>query len=128
MQKSLDLCHPFNKKKKCDVPSIPSWEAVVEMMYDKSLDAFTDEIIKIIYSKDRSMRYVVLKNEKGLLTYQLEAIYRFNEDELKYISSYDKTQPTMWESFREDYRKSLFDDLKELLNEMKAEPEYKQYF
>jgi len=33
------------------------------MMYDKHLDAFSDEVVKVIYSKDRSMRYVVLKDE-----------------------------------------------------------------
>ena len=31
------------------------------------------------------MRYVVLKDEKGLFTFQLEAIYQFDEEEWKYI-------------------------------------------
>ena len=55
----------FKKKPVVEIPPRPSWETVVEMMYDKHLDAFSDEVVKVIYSKDRSMRYVVLKDEKG---------------------------------------------------------------
>ena len=47
-----------------EIPPMPSWGTVVEMMYDKHLDAFSDEVVKVIYSKDLSMRYVVLKDEK----------------------------------------------------------------
>jgi len=54
----------FKKKPVVEIPPRPSWETVVEMMYDKHLDAFSDEVVKVIYSKDRSMRYVVLKDEK----------------------------------------------------------------
>ena len=54
----------FKKKAVVEIPPMPSWETVVEMMYDKHLDAFSDEVVKVIYSKDRSMRYVVLKDEK----------------------------------------------------------------
>ena len=64
----------FKRKAKAPIPPMPSWETVVEMMYDKHLDAFSDEVVKVIYSKDRSMRYVVLKDEKDFFTYQLEAI------------------------------------------------------
>ena len=57
----------FKKKAVVEIPPMPSWETVVEMMYDKHLDAFSDEVVKVIYSKDRSMRYVVLKDEKVFL-------------------------------------------------------------
>ena len=99
-----------------------------KMMYDKHLDAFSDEVVKVIYSKDRSMRYVVLKDEKEFFTYQLEAIYPYDEDEWKYICSHDNVLPAMWEPFRGIVGKSVFENIDELLNELKAEPEYKQYF
>lgn len=118
----------FKKKLKEETPPMPSWETVVEMMYDKHLDAFSDEIVKVIYSKDRSMRYVVLKDEKGLFTYQLEAIYQYDEDEWKYICSHDNALPAMWEPFRGIVGKSFFENLDELLKELNAEPEYKSYF
>ena len=111
-----------------EIPPRPSWETVVKMMYDKHLDAFSDEVVKVIYSKDRSMRYVVLKDEKEFFTYQLEAIYQYDEDEWKYICSHDNALPAMWEPFRGIVGKSVFENIDELLNELKAEPEYKQYF
>ena len=118
----------FKKKLKEEILPMPSWETVVEMMYDKHLDAFSDEIAKVIYSKDRSMRYVVLKDEKGFFTYQLEAIYQYDEDEWKYICSYDNSLPAMWEPFRGIVGKSFFENMDELLKELNAEPEYKSYF
>ena len=118
----------FKKKLKEEIPPMPSWETVVEMMYDKHLDAFSDEIAKVIYSKDRSMRYVVLKDEKGFFTYQLEAIYQYDEDEWKYICSHDNALPAMWEPFRGIVGKSFFENMDELLKELSAEPEYKSYF
>ena len=98
----------FKKKVVVEIPPMPSWETVVEMMYDKHLDAFSDEVVKVIYSKDRSMRYVVLKDEKDFFTYQLEAIYQYDEDEWKYICSYDNSLPAMWGPFRGIVGKSFF--------------------
>ncbi len=91
-----------------EVPPMPSWESIVEMMHDKHLDAFSNEVVSVIYSKDKSMRYVVLKDEKDYFTYQLEAIYQYDEDEWKYICSHDNVLPAMWEPFREIVGKSLF--------------------
>ena len=118
----------FKKKPVVEIPPRPSWETVVEMMYDKHLDAFSDEVVKVIYSKDRSMRYVVLKDKKGFFTYQLEAIYQYDEDEWKYICLHDNALPAMWEPFRGIAGKSFFENIDELLKELNAEPEYKSYF
>ena len=118
----------FKKKSKEEISPMPSQETVVEMMYDKHLDAFSDEIVKVIYSKDRSMRYVVLKDEKDFFIYQLEAIYQYDEDEWKYICAHDNALPAMWEPFRGIVGKSVFENIDELLKEIKTEPEYKQHF
>ena len=118
----------FKKKPRVEIPPMPSWETVVDMMYDKHLDAFSDEVAKVIYSNDRSMRYVVLKDEKGFFTYQLEAIYQYDEDEWKYICSHDNALPAMWEPFRGNVGKSIFENMGELLKELGAEPEYTSYF
>ena len=118
----------FKKIPVVEIPPMPSWKTVVDMMYDKHLDAFSDEVVKVIYSKDLSMRYVVLKDEKDFYTYQLEAIYQYDEDEWKYICSHNNALPAMWEPFRGIVAKSVFENIDELLNELKAEPEYKRYF
>ena len=118
----------FQKEKLKEIPAMPPWAELVEMMYDKSLDAFVDEVVRVVYSADNTMRYVVLKDEKGLFTYQLEAIYQFDADEWKYICSNNVALPAMWEPFRGIVGKSFFENEEELLKEMKEEPEYKQYF
>ena len=118
----------FRKKPKRDIPPMPSWESIVEMMRDKHLDTFADEVVDVIYSQDCSMRYVILKDENGLFTYQLEAIYQYDEDEWKYICSHDDALPAMWEPFRGIVGKSVFENTKDILKELKSEPEYKQYF
>lgn len=118
----------FQKQKSQQAPSMMSWEQIVDIMYNQHLDAFADEVIDVIYSSDRSMRYVILKDEKGLFTYQLEAIYQFDEDEWQYISSNNGKLPAMWEPFNATVGMSFFENIDELLKEMKSEPEYKQYF
>lgn len=118
----------FRRKSKYSVPPILSRETVVEMMYDKQLDAFADEVTDVIYSADKSMRYVILKDEKGLFTYRLEEIYPFEEDEWNYIYSHEHPLPAVWEPFRGIVGISFFENTEELLKEMKTQPEYKLYF
>ena len=119
----------FKKRgRSTDAPLMPSWNEIVEMLYDKGLDAFSDEVVNVVYSKDKSMRYVVFKDEKGFLTYQLEAIYQFDVEEWKYICSNNDALPAMWEPFRGIVGRSVFSREDDLLREMKEEPEYKQYF
>ena len=118
----------FQKEKPKEVPAMPPRAEIVEMMYDRCLDAFDDEVVSVVYSADKSMRYVILKDEKGLFTYQLEAIYQFDEDEWKYICSHNDALPAMWEPFRDIVGKSFYENEEELLKEMKEEPEYKQFF
>lgn len=118
----------FQKKKPKEVPAMPPRAEIVEMMYDKCLDAFADEVVSVVYSIDKTMRYVVLKDEKELFTYQLETIYQFDEDEWKYICTHNDALPAMWEPFRDIVEKSFFENEEELLKEMKEEPEYKLNF
>ena len=81
----------FNKNRQLKiepVPPMPSWDKIVELLYDKNWDSFCDEVINVLYSKDNSMRYVVLKDEKDIFTYQLEAIYQFDEDVWNFHTSF----------------------------------------
>lgn len=115
-----------NKQKK-EVPQIQSWESIVDALYDDGLDAFCNEVIRVIYSKDRSMRYVILKDEENLLTYELEAIYQFYNDEWQYLCSHTAI-PAMWEPYRGVLGHSVFACEEDLMRELMAEPEYKKFF
>ena len=73
------------------------WARAVEMLYDKELDGFCGEVVKVIYSKEKSMRYVILKKENDIFTYELQMIYLYDDEEQEYICMQDGTLPAMWE-------------------------------
>lgn len=114
------------QKQPVAVPPIPSWEEIVRVMHDKQLD--TGDVVDVIYSKDNAMRYVVLKDDKGLLTYSLEKLYPHDQDEWAYIALEKDALPAMWMPFIGADRRSVFSDMQDLEKELQAEPEYKQYF
>ena len=116
------------KKKVAQIPPMPSWESVVEIMYDKQLDSFLDEVVKVIYSKDKTKRYVILKSKKGFLTYGLEVLYAFDEDEWQFIGREKDALPGYWDPSSGRGVKSVFEREEELLRELVCEPEYKCYF
>lgn len=118
----------FRKKTEPDIPPMPSWEIIIEKMYDKQLDSYADQVVNVIYSKDKSMRYVIFKDERGVFNYRLEAIYKFDEEEWEYFRLYHCALPAMWEPFRGIVGISVFENTEELMKEMKEEAEYKNYF
>ena len=119
----------FKKETSCEVPPMPSYQNVVEMMFDQYLDVFAVEVVRVIYSKNKEMRYVVLRDENGLFSYQIEAIYQYDEHEWKYIYSADNLAlPAMWEPLNGIICNSIFENEEDLLRELKCEPIYMQYF
>ena len=116
------------KKKVAQIPPMPTWESVVEIMYDKQLDSFLDEVVKVIYSKDKTKRYVILKSKKGFLTYGLEVLYAFDEDEWQFVGRGKDALPGYWDPSSGRGVKSVFEREEELLRELVCEPEYKCYF
>ena len=116
---------PFRKfrEEKRIVPPMPEWNEIVEMLYDKNLDFLDLTVEKVIYSKDKSKRYVVLKSDKGFFTYRLEKIYQLDEEEWSYRCSFDLT-PAFWQDV-DNGSKSIFSTLEDALKELKQEAEYK---
>ena len=102
---------------------MPEWNEIVKMLYDKNLDCFDDEVVRVIYSKDKAMRYIVLKSDKGFFSYRLEKIYQLDEEEWSYRCSFDLT-PAFWQDV-DNGSKSIFSTLEDALNELKQEAEYK---
>ena len=116
------LFRKFRKEKRI-VPPMPEWNEIVEMLYDKNLDFLDSTVEKVIYSKDKSKRYVVLKSDKGFFTYRLEKIYQLGEEEWSCRCSFDLT-PAFWHDV-DNGSKSIFSTLEDALNELKQEVEYK---
>ena len=99
------------------------WNEIVEMLYDKNLDFLDSTVEKVIYSKDKSKRYVVLKSDKGFFSYRLEKIYKFDDEEWSYRCSFDLT-PAFWQEI-DNGSKSIFPTLEGALSELEQEAEYK---
>lgn len=105
-----------------------AWKAIADMMRDKNLDAFADEMINILYSKDGALRYVIFKDENGMFSYQLEAIHQYIAGEWKFIRSADDAFPALWEPFDGIIGSSVFESESRLLEHIKSTPEYREYF
>lgn len=122
----------FTKKQKHCTPTKPTakpkWDAIVEALYDQNLDAFDCEVVRVIYSKDRSVRYVILRDENGRYTYEIEAIYQWYDNEWDFLRMDDDTLPARWEPFHGRMGNSFFESEADLLRELMAEPEYTLYF
>jgi len=52
----------FRKEKRV-VPEMPEWNEIVEMLYDTNLDFLDLTVEKVIYSRDKAKRYVILKSD-----------------------------------------------------------------
>ena len=57
------------KKKKVDIPPMPPCDEIVESLYDKELN-YSDslKICRVIYSNDKSKRFIILESNKGFLS------------------------------------------------------------
>jgi len=114
------------QKSKQAVRRMPEWNEIVEMLYDKNLDFIDSTVEKVIYSKDKAKRYVVLKSEKGFYTYCLEKIHQLDEEEWNHSGSCDFV-PAFWQD-ADDRSLSVFSTLEEALKELEQEPEYKVFW
>ena len=119
--------HMLQKKSK--QPPLPSLEEIVEALYDQDLDGFAHEVVEVLYSKDRSKRYIILKSKSGFYTYLLEGVCTWDKDEWANLSSHENVASGWWEeSLHRDTQKSYFGSLEELKAELYAEFDYQQHF
>ena len=116
----------FNRKTLNRYQQKPSYEELVEQLYDKELD-YIDEVVRVIYSKDKSMRYVITKNTQDILKYQLEKVYQNDEEDLLYIGI---NEQVVWGYWMPDFSSdaSFFNNIDDLMKAIKWEPIYKEYF
>ncbi len=117
----------LKKKRNKKIPPMPSREEFVDIMYDKQLLTDRAEILRVIYSTNREFRYIIYKSKKALLYYELERLSRPDEFEWELICKEENALPGYWEPAGSDF-KSFFNDIDELMKDLKSEPEYKLYF
>ena len=125
------LFEKFKKNKKYECPDMPSYDEIVNMMYDKELSFAEDlEIIDVIYSNDRTKRFIILKSLNGFYKYTYEEICICDKDEWEYLSrcNLDDVRPAWWEPKDKSFAYSFFGREEEALVSLKLTSEYKLYF
>lgn len=74
------------KKKIPALPPLPSWSEAVSVMYNKQLNCFGDELVDVLYTPDKTKRFVLLKSDKGYFRFVYEELHPFTEEEWMYVS------------------------------------------
>ena len=100
---------------------VPAIEKIADYLYDKQL-SFTDyEDVKVIYSSDKTKRFIILKSSNGFYKYTYEEIS---------VCEYDTggEYPAFWETKDKFCAQSFFGTEDEAFLSMKQESEYIKYF
>lgn len=118
----------FNKKKQQSIPSIPPIEEIAEELYDKSLSFEDYEVVKVLYNKDKTKRFILLKSSNGFYKYTYEEIYVYDTDEWNLCCNNPDSYPATWMPKDRKFGYSFFGTEQEAYTSMKQESEYLQYF
>ncbi len=118
----------FNKKKQQSIPSIPPIEEIAEELYDKSLSFEDYEVVKVLYNKDKTKRFILLKSSNGFYKYTYEEIYVYDADEWNLCCNIPDSSPATWTPKDRKFGYSFFGTEQEAYTSMKQESEYLQYF
>ncbi len=115
-------------KKKNKMLSIPPMEQIVEDLYDKSLSFSGYDVIKVVYTKDKTKRFVLLKSNSGFYKYTFEIICVMDEDEWSVCYDVPGEYPAYWLPDDRTFAFSFFGTEEEAYLSMKQESKYLQYF
>lgn len=115
-------------KSKTEIPPMPSWEEIIEIMYDKSLEFSNGvSIIRVIYSNDKDKRYILFKSDRGFYKYIYQEIRGFTDYEWPYLANLD--EPAFWQEVRSGaFEVSIFGTEEEAMKTLVSEPNYLAYF
>lgn len=116
------------KNKISTIPPIPPIEEIVEELYGKSLSFCDYDVIKVIYTKDKTKRFILLKSHSGFYKYTFEEIFVFDEDEWSVCCDIPGKYPAYWSPNDRTFAYSFFGTEEEALSSMMQESKYLQYF
>lgn len=104
-------------------------DEIVEIMYDKQL-CYIDEIevVNVVYSKDKSKRFVVTKSNKGFYKIEYEEICLFDEQEWSYICNNEDALPAYWSAIDDSNSHSFYGTEDDAMNAIQQDSKYRQHF
>lgn len=108
---------------------MPTWDEIVEHMQGKELPFEKDTIVRIILSKDRSKRIMILRSDHGYYQMVYEEIRVWDEDEWNYFCNDLDRYPAWWEPVDSTLNRTSFYGAEEdILRAVTDSPEYKMFF
>ena len=110
---------------------MPSFDDIVDMLYNTGLSFSEDlEIINVIYSNDRTKRFIVLKSLNNFYKYTYEEICICDEDEWEYLNrcNLEDVRPAWWEPKDRAFAYSFFGREEEAMASLQSTSEYNLYF
>lgn len=116
--------------KKKELPrQMPSWERIVGMMYGKQLGNFRGRVLEVLYSRDHTMRVLLLRNKKGMYHYHFEKIEAYELDDWLYYKKMNPDAlPAIWVFMDSEAETDFFATEQEAARELAKEPLFLQNF
>lgn len=125
----MSLLDKLFPKKQTLPREMPSWEEIVAHMQDRELTFFADTVVRVIPSKNRDKRIVILKSEQGYFKTLYEEIHVWDEDEWNYCSSDPDSYPAYWVPANSSINsKSFYGTEEDAFNALVETREYNTHF
>lgn len=119
----------FPKKPQACQRKMPTWEEIIEYMQWKELSFFADTVVRVISSKDRAKRVIVLQSDHGYYKVVYEEIHVWDEDEWNYFCNDPDRYPAWWEPVDSSINsKSFYGTEDDAIEAVTNSYEYKTYF
>ena len=117
----------FPKKHAIVRREMPSWEEIVSHMQGQELSFFTDTIVRVIPSKDRAQRIILLQSNHGFYKIVFEEICVWDEEEWNCCGDSGR-YPAWWEPVDAPFSRSIYGTQEEAIHGVMESHEYKAYF
>ncbi len=102
-----------------------SREEIIEVMKDRDVNGIDGERVGVFFSADKTRRCIITKSDNGFFSYSFEKLELYDEEEMRWLEK--DALPAYWQPYGAGPR-PVINDMDVLMRELKAEPEYKNYF
>ena len=110
-------------------PVIPPWKEIVEHMQGKGLRRFVDTILRVIPSRDRSRRILILQSDSGFYKVEYEELHVYDAEEWAYLWNILNRYPAWWEPVQSSLNTvSFYGTMEDAVKAIQESPEYKTHF
>ena len=119
----------FPKKHSISRREMPSWNEIVEYMQGKELSFFSDTVVRVIESKDRTKRIIILQSDNGYYKMAYEEICVWDENEWKNYCKDPNIYPAYWNpAVSSINNKSFYGSESDVFSAIIQSHEYQTYF